>query len=345
MAADSNGVDLDELYTYYPTNRLATMVRGNLNAAKTGLVSQSEVFSEIWGLDATGNWRLYYRDDAGLGNWDLVQQRTHNEANEIETIGATTGTDWADPTHDRAGNMVTLPKPETTDERSFFGGFTFLVNCRSLEAGLFAYFGGTFGLGVGLLPLNAAVNSGVGYVWSLPTAADYSGEFYMVAAGGGAGALAGLGTAGRASWYFQAFTADLPDYFSGAKTEAYGWELGNKTTFFPVFGVGVGAAYYWTIKTWKLPATHFLIRSLCCPKSALAPPAPAAGAGEVRRAASLLSKEARKHETLIKASAEQEGRKYLREEAAASSGLWSRILTSTAQGPLDADIRWGSLPK
>ena len=136
VLADSNGVDLDEFYTYYPTNRLAAMIRGDLNAAKTGLETNSEVFSEIWGFDATGNWRLYYRDEAGLGNWDPLQQRTHNEANEIETIGATIGTDWADPAHDRAGNMVTLPQPETPDERyrAVYDAWNRLVRLEDLDS-------------------------------------------------------------------------------------------------------------------------------------------------------------------------------------------------------------------
>ena len=30
----------------------------------------------------------------------------HNDANEVGTIGATTGTNWGDPVHDAAGNMT-----------------------------------------------------------------------------------------------------------------------------------------------------------------------------------------------------------------------------------------------
>jgi len=39
----------------------------------------------------------------GNGTNELVQTRDHNEVNETGTIGATTGTNWADPIHDRAG--------------------------------------------------------------------------------------------------------------------------------------------------------------------------------------------------------------------------------------------------
>ena len=117
VLADSNGADLDEHYTYDGINRLLVMGRGDLNTAKNGLETGSGSFVGVWLLDPTGNWRNYYEDADGNGNWDLLQSRTHNEANEIEAIGASVGTAWADPTHDRAGNMVTLPRPETPDER------------------------------------------------------------------------------------------------------------------------------------------------------------------------------------------------------------------------------------
>jgi YD repeat-containing protein len=45
------------------------------------------------------------------GSMDLDQGRTHNPVNEITGITATTGTDCADPVHDRNGNMTTIPKP------------------------------------------------------------------------------------------------------------------------------------------------------------------------------------------------------------------------------------------
>lgn len=37
--------------------------------------------------------------------------RTHNPVSEITDIAASVGTVWADPVHDRAGNMTTLPNP------------------------------------------------------------------------------------------------------------------------------------------------------------------------------------------------------------------------------------------
>jgi hypothetical protein len=47
------------------------------------------------------------------GSTDLEQGRTHNPVDEITAITATTGTNWADPVHDRNGNMTTIPSPPT----------------------------------------------------------------------------------------------------------------------------------------------------------------------------------------------------------------------------------------
>ena len=56
-----------------------------------------------------GNWSNLIQKSSGTT--DLDQDRTHNAANEITAITATTGTNWADPAHDAAGNMTTIPKP------------------------------------------------------------------------------------------------------------------------------------------------------------------------------------------------------------------------------------------
>ena len=56
------------------------------------------------------------------GATTLNQSRLHNNANEIDnnnnhadapvnTITASTGTNWADPVQDAAGNMTSVPKP------------------------------------------------------------------------------------------------------------------------------------------------------------------------------------------------------------------------------------------
>jgi hypothetical protein len=78
----------DELYSYDSIDRLKNLDRGTLGAGKDGITSHN--FAECWGLDSTGNWRDFRRDDDGTG-WDLIQQRTSNEVNEITAIGETRG--------------------------------------------------------------------------------------------------------------------------------------------------------------------------------------------------------------------------------------------------------------
>jgi len=104
-------VHLDELYEYDEVYRLIAADRGNLNGTQDGIVNGTAAFSQDWGLDATGNWDSFDEDADGNGTNELVQTRDHNEVNETGTIGATTGTNWADPIHDRAGNMTSMPKP------------------------------------------------------------------------------------------------------------------------------------------------------------------------------------------------------------------------------------------
>ena len=100
----------DEFYGYDAINRLIAFDRGDLNAGKTA-ISGTPVREEDWNLDPLGNWPGYVQKTSGTT--DLDQSRTHNKVNEITAITATTGTDWADPVHDRAGNMTTIPKPSS----------------------------------------------------------------------------------------------------------------------------------------------------------------------------------------------------------------------------------------
>jgi hypothetical protein len=109
--AAASGKHFDELYSYDGLYQLKTFDRGDLNANKDGLVGGTMNFAQRWGLDATGNWRSFREDSDGDGDWDLDQPRSHNKANEITAISATTGPDWVDPAHDRAGNMTTIPQP------------------------------------------------------------------------------------------------------------------------------------------------------------------------------------------------------------------------------------------
>jgi RHS repeat-associated protein len=100
----------DEFYTYDGVQRLATMDRGDLNANKDA-ISGTPGKEEDWTLDMTGNWSAWLQKTSG--STALNQTRTHNPVNEITDIAASVGTVWADPVHDRAGNMTTLPKPSS----------------------------------------------------------------------------------------------------------------------------------------------------------------------------------------------------------------------------------------
>jgi len=108
----------DEFYTYDGMNQLESAQRGDLTGSPpTGVTSKS--FAQQWktdqgaGLDPTGNWTHLWQDDNGDATWDLKQDRTHNKVNETTEITATSGTNWVDPVHDKAGNMTTVPKPSS----------------------------------------------------------------------------------------------------------------------------------------------------------------------------------------------------------------------------------------
>ena len=69
----------------------------------------SGTFEQQWTLDPTGNWSSFKEDSNGVGTFDLVQSRSANKVNEITGISNTTGTAWATPSYDAAGNMTGLP--------------------------------------------------------------------------------------------------------------------------------------------------------------------------------------------------------------------------------------------
>ncbi len=93
---------------YAGGDRLIAFQRGELNANKDGIIG-TPAREEDWALDMTGNWPGFVQKTSG--STDLDQGRTHNPVNEITAITAAIGTNWADPVHDRAGNMITIPKP------------------------------------------------------------------------------------------------------------------------------------------------------------------------------------------------------------------------------------------
>ena len=102
----------DELYTYDAVNQLTQRGLGTLNPTRTALTG-TPVGEEFFTLDPTGNWRgpssgYVVRTNGAVS---LDQNRTTNRANEIQSITATTGTNWFDPTYDSAGNMTGIPQP------------------------------------------------------------------------------------------------------------------------------------------------------------------------------------------------------------------------------------------
>ncbi|HLA85370.1 MAG TPA: RHS repeat-associated core domain-containing protein, partial [Thermoguttaceae bacterium] len=118
VQAAATSVDLDEFYTYDGLHRVKNLDRGALDEGKTA-ISGTPAWEEDWSLDELDNWNDYLQKTGG--STQLDQSRLHNKANEIDddnnhanqpsgSITATTGTNWADPTHDAAGNMTTIPK-------------------------------------------------------------------------------------------------------------------------------------------------------------------------------------------------------------------------------------------
>ena len=96
---------MDEFYTYDGVNRLTISQRGDLNVGKTA-ISGTPAREEDFTLDATGNWSAYVQKTSG--STVLNQSRGHNAVNEV-----TSASTWATPSHDRAGNMTTVPKPSS----------------------------------------------------------------------------------------------------------------------------------------------------------------------------------------------------------------------------------------
>ena len=100
--------DRDQTYAYDGLQRLKNYRQGTLSGAS---ISGTPTRKSDWTLDQLGNWDEFDDDNDADSNWDLEQTRQHNMVNEVGTIGATSGTNWADPVHDAAGNMTSLPMP------------------------------------------------------------------------------------------------------------------------------------------------------------------------------------------------------------------------------------------
>ena len=102
----------DELYLYDGLYRLKDQIRGTLNGTQTAIISTT--FQQQWILDATGNWGTFKQDNDGNGTWELNQTRAANKVNEITNVNNTTGSVWATPAYDTAGNTVGIPNAGTT---------------------------------------------------------------------------------------------------------------------------------------------------------------------------------------------------------------------------------------
>ena len=106
VLAATNSVDIDQTYDYDDLHRLKGFKEGNLVA---GAITGTPAKAKDWTLDPLGNWGTFVEKAAGTTT--LNQTRTHNDANELGAIAASTGTNWADGECDAAGNMKTIPKP------------------------------------------------------------------------------------------------------------------------------------------------------------------------------------------------------------------------------------------
>ncbi|MEM8672226.1 MAG: RHS repeat-associated core domain-containing protein, partial [Planctomycetota bacterium] len=125
----------DQAYSYDGLDRLIDTDEGTANDT-TGAIT-TKTFEQHWKLDQLGNWEEFEQDDNGNGTWDLEQDRTHNDANEVTAIGLQgggAGANWADPAFDAAGNMTTIPKPDTLTA-SYTGKFDAWNRLVSLNSG------------------------------------------------------------------------------------------------------------------------------------------------------------------------------------------------------------------
>ncbi|HVA45464.1 MAG TPA: RHS repeat-associated core domain-containing protein, partial [Pirellulales bacterium] len=98
------GVYLDEFYQYDGLYRLAYLQRGQLNSTNTGIIPDTQSFTQQWLLDPTGNWIQFQQNDS---SGTLDQFRSANTVNEITGISSP----WVTPSYDAVGNMVSMPQP------------------------------------------------------------------------------------------------------------------------------------------------------------------------------------------------------------------------------------------
>ena len=80
-------------------------ISGRPRRSAPTIATSSPTFEEDYTLDQLGNWENLTKKTSGSTTLD--QDRTHNAANELQTVDV-----WQNPAHDAAGNMTTIPRPK-----------------------------------------------------------------------------------------------------------------------------------------------------------------------------------------------------------------------------------------
>ena len=109
-----------EVYTYDGVNQIKSLSRGSLGNGSSSSSSNSTMpnFTETWNYDMTGNWLQFNKNGT-------VENRTHNAANEVQTIA----------THDKNGNVTVAP-----DFTGKYDAWNRLVEVRNASDALMAIY-------------------------------------------------------------------------------------------------------------------------------------------------------------------------------------------------------------
>jgi RHS repeat-associated protein len=110
---------LDQVYTNdylgqltsLDQGQIATDEAGNVTVDSSGYASLASTanLSESWAPDGTGNWTSFSESSTTNSALDQSETQTPTANNQIGTLGS--GSTWAQPAYDAAGNMTTIPQP------------------------------------------------------------------------------------------------------------------------------------------------------------------------------------------------------------------------------------------
>ena len=100
----------DEYYGYDGLYRITGFARGQLTGTPPSGVT-GQTWGEGWWLDPTGNWNGYTQTTGGTTHAGPDPHR--HAVNEITGITNTTGDAWSQPGYDPAGNMISMPQPNS----------------------------------------------------------------------------------------------------------------------------------------------------------------------------------------------------------------------------------------